>query len=229
MKVLGCIFLLIVLVLMVPVVVHVDSHPELTVTVKYLWFKKGILPKGEGRAKKKTSDSETGEKTKKIKEKRELSATLQELLTLVQKLLRRTSPAVRRLLRRTSLAKLRMRMIVAGKDAADTAIKFGKVNAQVFTAVAIVDRIVTLKADQIQILPGFGVSQSESSYSGEMRLSPFALLVAGVQIAFWGLVAGLPLVLKSRKNKTLKKAGGDADAARKEDQNGKETSFERGA
>ena len=228
MKVFGCILLLISLALMIPVVVHVDSHPELTVTAKYLWFKKGILPKDERRAKKKMPDSKTGGKTKKTKEKRELSATLQELLTLVQKLLRHTSPAVRRLLRRTSLAKLRMRMVVTGKDAADTAIKFGKVNAQVFTAVAVVDRIITLKADQIQILPGFGVSQSETSYSGEMRLSPFALLAAGAQIAFWGMLAGLPLVLKSRKNKTLKKAGGDADAARKEDQNGKATPSERG-
>ncbi|KAF5030772.1 hypothetical protein DSECCO2_634690 [anaerobic digester metagenome] len=153
---------------------------------------------------------------------------MQEMWTLLRKLLRHTSPAVRRLLRRTSLAKFRMRMVVAGGDAADTAIKFGKVNAQVFTAVAVVKEMINLKADQIEILPGFGASQSETSYSGELRLSPFALLVAVVQIAFWGLVSSLPLLLKSRNNKTLKKAGGNVAGARKEDQNGKETSLERG-
>ena len=58
MKVWGCILLLIVLPLMIPVVVHVDSHPQLTVTIKYFWFKKGILPKGERPAKKKEAPAQ---------------------------------------------------------------------------------------------------------------------------------------------------------------------------
>lgn len=228
MKIFGCILLLIFLLLLVPVRLYVNSEPELTVIVKYFWFKRGILPKGEKREKK---EQPTGEKPKKKKarEKRALSYTLQELLELLRLLLRRTSPAVRRLLRRTSLAKFRMRMIVAGQDAAETAIKFGKVNAQVFTIVALVEEIIRLKADQIEILPGFGVAKSETSYSGEMRLSPLALLAAGAQVAFWGLVSALPLFLKSRENKTSKKSGGETADARKEDQNGKETPLERGA
>ncbi|WMJ83076.1 hypothetical protein ACS3UN_00330 [Oscillospiraceae bacterium LTW-04] len=231
MKVFGCILLLIVLFLMVPVIVHIDSAPEITITVKYFWFKKGILPKGEKTAgKKKASARPKTKKKKKEREKRALSYTLQELLDLLQTLQRRTSPAVRRLLRRTSLAKFRLCMIVVGEDAAETAIKFGKVNAQVFTAVALVKETIRLKADQIEILPGFGASQSEISYSGVVRLAPLALLVAGVQIAFWGLVSALPLFLRSSKKKTSKNAGDDAAAAlRKEDQNGKETPLERGA
>ncbi len=228
MKIFGCILLLIFLLLLVPVRLYVNSEPELTVIVKYFWFKKGILPKGEKSGEKK-APAEKKPKTKKAREKRALSYTLQEILELVRILLRRTSPAVRRLLRRTSLAKFRMRMIVAGADAAETAIKFGKVNAQVFTAIALVEGLIRLKADQIEILPGFGVAKSETSYSGEMRLSPFALLVAGVQIAFWGLVSALPLFLKSRNNKTSKKSGGETADARKEDQNGQETPLERGA
>lgn len=230
MKVFGFVLLLIVLLLMVPVIMHIDSAPQLTVSVRYLWFKKGILPKGEkGQGKEKEPAQPKTPKKKKAKAKRELSYTLQELLDLFQTLQRRTSPAVRRLLRRTSLAKFRLRMIVVGEDAADTAIKFGKVNAQVFTVVALVEAFIRLKADQIEILPGFGASQGEMSYSGVVRLAPLALLVAGVQIAFWGLASTLPLFLKSRKNKTSKKAGGAAAEPRKEDQNGKETSLERGA
>ena len=228
MKILAAILLLLALLLTVPVRLYVNSAPELTITVKYFWFKKGILPKGEKRAKKKAPDGNKPQKKKKEREQRKLSYTLQEVLDLLQTLHRRTSPAVRRLLRRTSLAKFRLRMIVAGQDAADTAIRFGKLNAQVFTAVALVKGIIRLKADQIEILPGFGVSQSETSYSGEMRLAPLALLIAGIQVAFWGLASALPLYLKSRK-KTSKKAAGDTAAARKEDQNGKETPLERGA
>ncbi|MEA5136960.1 MAG: hypothetical protein VB035_12570 [Candidatus Fimivivens sp.] len=230
MKVFGLVLLLIILFLMVPVIVHLDSAPQLTVTVKYLWFKKGILPKGEkGQGKEKEPAEPKTPKKKKARKKRQLSYTLEELFELLQKLQQRTSPAVRRLLRRTSLAKFRMRMVVVGEDAAETAIKFGKVNAQVFTAVAFVAGLIKLKADQIEILPGFGASQSEMSYSGVARLSPLALLVAGVQIAFWGLASALPLFLKSQKDKTYKKTGGDAAEPRKEDQNGKETSLERGA
>lgn len=228
MKIFGCILLLIILLLLVPVRMHIDSAPELTVTVKYLWIKKGILPKEAHRAGKTAPSGEKTERKKKLREKRELPGTWQELFELFQKLLHRTSPAIRRLLRRTSLAKFRLRMIVAGKDAADTAIRFGKVNAQVFTAVAVVKEIIKLKADRIEILPGFGVDKSETSYSGEMRLSPFAVLAAGAQIAFWGLISALPVFLKSRKSKTSKKTGGDT-AARKEDQNGEATPLERGA
>ncbi len=228
MKIFGCILLLIFLLLLAPVRLYVNSQPELTVIVKYFWFKKGILPKsGQGGEKKATAEKKP--KAKKAREKRALSYTLQEILELLRILLRRTSPAVRRLLRRTSLAKFRMRMIVAGQDAAETAIKFGKVNAQVFTAIALVEGLIRLKADQIEILPGFGVAKSETSYSGELRLRPFALLVAGVQIAFWGLISALPLFLRSRNNKTSKKSGGETAGARKEDQNGQETPLERGA
>lgn len=230
MKIFAAILLLLILVLLVPVRLYVNSAPEITVTVKYFWFKKGILPKGEKRAKKKDMPKKPKTEKKKARKKRQISYTLQEVLDLLQMLRHRASPSVRRLLRRTTVAKFRLRMIVAGQDAADTAIKFGKVNAQVFTAVALVAEIIRLKADQIEILPGFGVAKSETSYSGEMRLSPLALLVAGAQIGFWSLVSAVPLYLKSRKNNISKKtAGGDAAEVRKEDQNGKETPLERGA
>ncbi|MFV0496568.1 MAG: hypothetical protein ACK5L0_00145 [Candidatus Fimivivens sp.] len=228
MTVFGCILLLIVLFLMVPVIVHIDSAPKLTITVQYLCFKKGILPKSDKATGKKKARPRA-KKKKKERKKRALSYTLQELLSLLQTLQRRTSPAVRRLLRRTSLAKFRLRMIVVGEDAAQTAIKFGKTNAQVYNAVAWVKEIIRLKADQIEILPGFGVSRSERSYSGIVRLAPLALLVAGVQIVFWGMISALPLLLKSSKKKTSKNVGGDAAALRKEDKNGKETPIERGA
>ncbi len=226
MKIIGCIFLLIFLLLLLPVRLYVNSEPELTVVVKYLWFKKGILPKGEKPAQK---APEKKKSTKKIKEKRALSYTLQELLELMRILLRRTTPPVRRLLRRTSLAKLRLRMIVAGEDAAKTAIKFGKVNAQVFSAVALIKQVIRLNAEEIEILPGFGVAKGETSYSGELRLIPLAMLAAGVQIAFWGLASALPVFLRSRKKNASGQSGGEAPAARKGDQNGKETPVKRGA
>ena len=228
MKIVGCILLLIFLLLLLPVRLYINSEPELTVTVKYLWFKLGILPKGEKTAPKRTPKGKKPKK-KKARERQALSYTLQEMLELARILLRRTSPAVRRLLRRTSLAKFRLRMIVAGADAFETAIKFGRVNAQVFSAIAWIEELIRLKADQIEISPGFGVAKGETSYSGELRLAPLALLVAGAQIAFWGLVSAIPLFLKSRKNKTSNKSGGKTADARKEDQNGKETPVERGA
>lgn len=230
MKIFGCILLLIVLFLMAPVIVHIDSVPKLTITVRYFWFKKGILPKDEEKvAKKKKAPRAKTKKKKKDREKGTFSYTLLELLDLLQKLQQRISPAMRRLLRRTSLAKLRLRMVVVGEDAAETAIKFGKVNAQVFAAVALLEGTIRLKAEQIEVVPGFGAEQGEISYSGVVRFVPLALLIAGAQIAFWGLVSALPLFLKSSKKKTLKTAGDKAAALRKEDQNGKETPFERGA
>lgn len=220
MKIFGCILLLILVIMLVPVVIHFDSAPQLTVNVKYFWLKKAILPKEDKHTKKvKVPSDKAAKKKKRPKKKPQLPDSPQELFSLLLKLLRKTSPAVRRLLRRTSLAKFRLRMIVAGSDAMATAIKFGKVNAQIFYIVGLVERIITLKADQIEILPGFGAERSEATYSGEVRLSPLFLLVAGLQVLFWSL----PLLLKMKKSKPSDKADGDTAEQRKEDNHGKKT------
>lgn len=220
MKIFGCILVLILALMLVPVVIHFDSAPQLTVTVNYFWIKKKIFPQKEKRIQKpKSARDKAAGKKKQAKKKPKLPDTPQELFSTLIKFVKRTGPTVRRMLRRTSLAKFRLRMIVADSDAAKTAMKFGRVNAEVFYIVALIERVVTLKTDQIDILPGFGAEKSEMSYSGEIRLSPLFLLVAGVQLIFWGL----PLMLKFRKPKASQKIDGVVAEQRKEDNDGKKT------
>lgn len=229
MKVFGCILLLLILLLLVPVFVVFDKNLEFSVTLKYFWFKRNILPKKKTETKEAEKPDEDREPKEKKKKKKELPATPQEIWELLQKLIPRLTPPVRRLLRRTTIAKFRLRMIVVGDNAADTAIKFGKVNAAVFSFVAVVNRIVTLKVKQIDIIPGFGADLSETSCSGEIRLVPLALLIAGVQFAIWSLVSAFPLLLSKSKDKKDHKQNGNDDTIaerRKEDSNGKETSIE---
>lgn len=96
---------------------------------------------------------------------------------------------MQRLLRRTGLARVSLRLVVKGEDAAATALRFGRANAAVYSTVAALDRIFFLRVEQIEIIPGFAAEQEEYSCSGEIRLFPFAVLIAALQLGFWTLIA----------------------------------------
>lgn len=93
------------------------------------------------------------------------------------------------LLRRTGLARVSLRLVVKGEDAAATALRFGRANAAVYSATAALDRIFSLRVERIEIIPGFSAEQEEYSCSGEIRLFPLAVLIAALQLGFWTLIA----------------------------------------
>lgn len=226
MKVFIGILLLLILILLVPIIVVFEAKPKLSVQVKYFGFKKDLfLNEKDDKIKAKKTPKKGQAKGKKEKKKGE-TFTKTDLWRWYQKLRHRLSPTVRRLLRRTSVGKFRLRIVVVGNDAADTAIRFGKMNQRVFFIVALVDRIMTLKTEQIDIIPGFGAKEKETYCSGVIKLIPIVLLITAFQLGFWGLLAAFPLLRTRSKGKSTNKTKAqDMPIAEdgKEEKNGQET------
>lgn len=149
--VLGILILLLV-ILLIPVRVSAgaSSGKAPHAVLRWLFLSIPLFPRPK---RKKTQDKSESSKPgkKKEKPKRSLKPLLAELLARFDRL----SRPVQRLLRRTGLARVSLRLVVKGEDAAATALRFGRANAAVYSTVAALDRIFSLRVEQIEIIPGF--------------------------------------------------------------------------
>lgn len=148
--VLGILILLLV-ILLIPVRVSAgaSSGKAPHAVLRWLFLSIPLFPRPK---RKKTQDKSESSKPgkKKEKPKRSLKPLLAELLARFDRL----SRPVQRLLRRTGLARVSLRLVVKGEDAAATALRFGRANAAVYSTVAALDRIFSLRVEQIEIIPG---------------------------------------------------------------------------
>lgn len=183
--------LLLAVALLAPVRLFFDSGPGPTLTLRWLLLKKRLLPrrrkaKGTSPAPEKQTEPQAKKKKAPLSER-----PLSYYLALFERLWPHLSHAVRHLLRRTGILRLRLRMVVVGADAADTALRFARTNAVVVSAIAICDRVFTLRAEQVDIIPGFTAEKSEAQVSFCLSLLPAAALIAGAQLLLWALASYL--------------------------------------
>lgn len=223
MKIFLAVLAVLILILLIPVRVVASTTPEMTAELRYLFFKKRLYPleKKEKKAKKPKKEKPP----KEPKKKKGFPLTVKEIIALLPKAFSKLIPPVKKLLRRTTIAKFRLKMVVVGSDAAETAIKFGKTNAAVVNAVALIDRIFTLRAKQIDIIPGFESLESEFEGSGEVRAIPLAALIAAVSLGINLLILLLPPLMAKKKNKKSE----IKENTRKDENDGKEESAQRSA
>ncbi len=226
MKIALIVLLLLTLILLIPVKARFGYDGETALDIKYLFIKKKILPKppkGEKRAVKPGRRKEP----KPAKPKRKFPLTVWDMPELVPKAVDMLLPPVRKLLKRTVIAGFKLDIVVVGSDAADTAVKFGKLNGAVVYAVALLDRIMTFKAKRINIYPGFTFEKSDLRAEGDLKAYPLAVLIAAVQLAVFALILLIPVLIKKKKNKA--KAAQIKNDDRKDDSNGKEKPIGRSA
>lgn len=205
MPVLWGILLLILLLLLIPVRIkaHAATEEPPEVVMWVLMFPVRLVPGRDSsdkrRRKKHPSSGESGKSKKQIHDLKRFAAGLLPYLSHL-------CAPVQRLLRRTGVARVSLRFVVTGEDAAQTAIRFGQVNAAVYFAVAVLDRIVSLRVDRIEILPGFTAPKEQYAVCAEARIFPFAVLIAGLQIGFWILAAALRAGQRPEKSENRRAA-----------------------
>ena len=173
----------IVVILALPITVSVGFDKEMSLSVRYLFLKMKILPE-EQKAEKKKQPAKKKEKPPPKKLKLE---SLTSALDWTALRFDRLFKIVKKLLRRTTVAKLNLLVTVSGEDAADTAIKYGKTNALVYTAISMLDSMITLKADKVDIIPGFDGREAQIIFSFKIKIIPLAVITAGLNIGLWFL------------------------------------------
>ncbi len=213
----------ILLLLLVPVRVTASaaSGQKAAAALHWLLFSYPLYPRPQ---KEKPKDGAKKEKKREAEKPDKPRRGIEPLLTQLLADFDRLAHPVQKLLRRTSLAAFSLRIVVVGEDAAATALRFGTVNAAVYSGVAILDRVFALRVRQIEILPGFTAEREEYSFSGELRLVPLAALAAAVQIGFWTLAAMIKSTGAPKKKEEIRRES--IPAERKEECHGNQASHQ---
>lgn len=226
MKILLIILTAVTAFLMLPVTASGGYDGKAQLEIKYLFFRKQLLPKPE---KTKPDKTKKAKADKPVKPKRKFPLTVKDMIGLLPQAIERLIPPIRKLLKRTVIGKFSLQMTVVGSDAADTAIQFGKVNGAVFYTVALLDRIMTLKVKNVDIIPGFTAEQSGFKLSAKIKAYPLALLIAAVQLGISALIMLIPAVRRRKRKNIAAKAAASQINDRKDDLNGEEKSVGRSA
>lgn len=148
--------------------------------LRWLFFQIDLLKAAE----RKTIDVDTSakEQTKPHPAKEKKPLEFSRMLGLIADLLSSLKGGARMIVRRFRIYRVRLSMIVAGEDAADTAIDYGKCNAAVYSAYALAKNFMNLKNPEIEIRPDFVSGNGSVDFEMRGRLMPIVALAAAARI-----------------------------------------------
>ncbi len=193
LKALGILLLvilaLVLIALLIPVSTWIDYHDEaLTVQVGALGLKYTVLPQKEKPNKKPKKKSQkkpkpkaaAKEKPKKAlpKEKNQLmQLTFDQLVTVVKGL----GAMGKRILNGLKVKHIRLYVPVTGEDAAETAIRYGKMQAWLHGGLGVLNRAIWLDFDECRLEADFlGKGEKNSRFSCQISAQ---MLIMGIAAA----------------------------------------------
>ncbi len=206
--VLGGAGLLLAAALAVPVKVDVLWEEDPAVTLRYLFLKFKLLPPPQKPKAKKKKDKKQEEAPKKKAEKPKES-TLQRLMEYAELLPPLLGSAARQagfVLKRIILTDTRLEVVVAEENACLTGIRYGQVNAAVYTAYGAVRQVLRVRQRrvQIEIRPDFLSQQGSVSFCCRLKVPVWAGIWAALRL-------GTDFIIQAFRCSPV----GDAKAAKK--------------
>lgn len=205
--ILGVILLLLLIALRIPAYVRVNyEQGELRVFVKYAWMTIPLFPKSEKRASKKPEedkppkDTQPGNETKQ-KKKINRDQIFYTLDVLPPVFLR----AVKRLGRRIRIEPLKVHVLVATSDPADTAILYGKIQSVLGAVLPPLHSCIKIREQDIQLFPEFCEEKMDFIVDAGIGIAPGDVL----SIAFRALGGILKWFIGFRKRASKEPAEQD--------------------
>lgn len=100
----------------------------------------------------------------------------------VMDFLKAATPEIKKLLKKGLVSVLKLKVVVATDDAAETAIQYGKMNAYIFGALALLENFVRIKKKKIHI--GFDFTKDEYDWQLYIRfmLLPIVGTIVGIRL-----------------------------------------------
>ena len=155
------IVLFIALVMFIPITLRASYKEEFWCAVYIGFVKLQLVPAKPKKEKKKKKAKKQTQKTEQPKKATEKKPSLikkygiEWLLNLIKKVAELAVSALQDFFSHILVKKLSLSISVAGDDAADTAIKYGKYCAVVYPAVGTIVRVVKCKGYGVDINPNF--------------------------------------------------------------------------
>lgn len=138
--------------------------------------------KNKKKAEKKAKKAGKSKKDSASEEKKERS--VKDMLELAHSLLNPVKKGMRRLFKGIRITKFYLNIKVGKFDAYECAIAYGKICTAAANALAFFQLFFTIKADHIEIQPGFGTEKNVYTARFRAKISPSAVLAAGFSLAW---------------------------------------------
>lgn len=198
--ILGGILLFILLLLIIPVRVFFDYADEgATAYARYILLRFPLYPAPDKPAKPGKEEPEPA-----AKEKRGAKTSFFDLLQTINDMLPEAGRMLGRILRGTVLYRCRVSAVVSGKDAAETAIRYGRANALLYCIYAALCNAIRVKEFAADIGQDYMGGEEKAEIHAAFRMTPLIVLGAGIGFMFRGGAALLPKKDKSGKAKVNK-------------------------
>lgn len=176
------------------------SDSDLTVKLKLLYcLRLGLYPQKPPKADKPKAAKEKKEK-KPAKEKKEIPKKekkpmgLMDILELINDMLPRVGAGMGFIIRHIIIRRCRVTLTIEGEDAADTAIKYGQINAVCYNIYAYAASALKLKDFCLELIPCFSPQPQQQKACLEIGASPAMMLWGALRMG----AAALGALLKSR-------------------------------
>ena len=134
-------------------------------------------PKKEKKESKKKPEKEKKEKPKKPKAKinrEQIFYALEKLPPILGRALKRTWKSIR-------IEPLKVYLLVAGNDPADTAVLYGRLEAGIAAGLPMLERVIRIKDEDIRLYPDFTQQEMDCIADVGLSLRPWNIVTMGVR------------------------------------------------
>ena len=190
------------LLLFCPVTLHLAYHEKLEIRLRVLGIPVVLYPRPAKKPRAPKAQKAAPAKAKPPEEKKPSfgAGDLLDHLDTVKLLLEQLERFCGRVTRAVTLHHLRLWMLVAGEDPAQTGIRFGRANAAAYGVLAILQQNFRVRDARLDIRPNFLPGGEEwAEGEGKLTACPAVLLWAVIRLAAGVLPAVWPLITSSQK------------------------------
>ncbi|HQQ88822.1 MAG TPA: DUF2953 domain-containing protein [Oscillospiraceae bacterium] len=191
----GGILALILALLLVPVRLLVKYSEDLSISGKWLFWTVTLYPSPE-KEKKPEKEKPSQPEQKPQKKKRKLMA--EEVIDGFIDYVSRCRGGIRLILRSLGIRRLRVDWTIVGEDAADCAVRYGRICAYLSSALAVARNFVRIQKVEFHVRPDFLATEEIFHAEAEARLTPLMALLGGGGI-------GLGLLMKWLSDRKMKR------------------------
>ena len=200
LKIIGFVLLgllaLLAILLAVPVRLRVRYREEMSTTLWVLFVPIRLLPKKEKpeaetadkpkpKKKAKTDDDKQKQKKKDVLDLKQHAKELKEngvaaAVEWLKEIAGYLLTAADRLLKAVTVTRLFARVDIAGEDAAQTALTYGKLCGAVYPALGVVESKLKVKKQDVTIAPAFCAEKTQFAFDVRLKISLWRVVVAAL-------------------------------------------------
>lgn len=187
------IILLLFLLLLCPMYVYFNFSDYLEIKIKFLLFPIILFPKKRNKTEDnkiiKNKDKEKNEKLKLKSKDNKISGIIKEkglcgFLKILKELIKIVLGSAKELFKKIYIDFIDLSIVVVGDDAADTAIKYGKIYSFISFASSVLMENLNVSKSHINVAPGFNFKESKVNCIAKIHFIPLSIVKIAISMLF---------------------------------------------